>query len=140
MVLVVVVANCLTPTSLQSQKSDSDLRVHSFYLSSKLLKIELPKILFAIFVILSNYFKSSLKLRQWKRSLRRKRRGSRRWRWLTSLWRPRLQRQNVDFFCCSLCLSCIYSLNFCSFSLDYLCNFSKKLFGDGKRQKLVCKK
>ncbi len=50
---------------------------------------------FAIIVVLSNCFKNPLKLRQWKRSLRRRRIINMRWKWWTSFWRPRLQRQNV---------------------------------------------
>ncbi len=69
-----------------------------------------------------NFFKSFFKLGNWKRFLTKKRRINQRRKWQTSLWRLRLQRQNI---CKSLHLS--LSFNFWTFSLECFCNFSAKL-------------
>jgi uncharacterized membrane protein len=60
------------------------------YFSFRLSKTIFPQSFFAISVVLSNCFKSPLKLTQWKKSLKRRRIINRRWKWRTFLWRPRL--------------------------------------------------
>ncbi len=111
------------------------------YFSFRFLKIELPQNFFVIFIILSNCFKSCLKPRQQKRYLRRTRIISKRWKWWTSLWKPKLQKQYVEKF-----LLFFSSFLLCFFQFLYLFKLSLQLLnkpffyvhsGNGKRQKTV---
>lgn len=97
------------------------------YLFYHFFQIILFQNFFVISVVLSNCFKSIFKPIKWKRFMRRRIIINMRWKWWTSLWRPKLQKQNVEFFWLfSLCLL-FSSLNFLNFCLDCLCNFSTKI-------------
>ncbi len=66
------------------------------YFSSRRPKIKLPQNFFVTFIVLSNYFKSRFKFKQWRKCLRIRRIISRRWKWWTILWKPKLQKRNVE--------------------------------------------
>ncbi len=95
-------------------------------LSSRLSKIVSLQSFFTIFVVFSNCFKSFLKIRQRKRSLKGRRRINRRQKWWTSFWRPKLQRPNICKILLLFLSLFFISLNFCNVSVDCLCNFSTK--------------
>ncbi len=77
------------------------------------------------FLVFFFKFKSFFKLGNQRRYLRGRRRINQRRKCWTSFQTPRLQRQNI---CKSLLLFLFFcsSLNFCTSSLNYFCNFSKK--------------
>ncbi len=95
------------------------------YLLFGLPKVTSFQSFFTIFLIFSDYFKSILKLRYWKNSLKGRRRINRRKGGPLS---GNLDCKGKMFvnFCCYLCLSC-FSFNFCNFFLNSLYNFSTTL-------------
>ncbi len=92
LLLQIISLSLLFTVKIQNQ---TNLFIH-VYFSSQLLKIEHPQKKILIFIVFSNYFKSCFKLRQQRRYLRRRIIISRRWKWWTSLWKPKLQKQNVE--------------------------------------------
>ncbi len=124
----------------------------SFVLASLLSFLELYFLkVFLQFQSFKKIVSKAFKLRQQKRSLRR-RSINKRWKWRPLSRDLDCKGKIFGEFFCSLCLSCFCSLNFNNLCLDCLCNFSTKfsftlilkiendrnLFVENENEKVIC--